>query len=154
MTHEGRIGFELRTLENQIRRKMTNQIRENGEKELTLMHHWIIGFLYENQNSDIYQKDIEYEFCINRSSASGILTLMETKGLIQRKTGSHDARCKKLVLMPKAIELHKKHMDAIEMLEDQINQSLTEEERRQFLTMINKIKKGLGTNLQRRQDYD
>lgn len=42
------------------------------------MHTWIIGFLQdrEDSNIDTFQKDIEEEFSINRSTTSEMLKLM------------------------------------------------------------------------------
>ena len=46
----------------------------------------------------MYQKDLEGEFGITRSTASRVLRLMEHKGLLERQSVPHDARLKKLVL--------------------------------------------------------
>ena len=66
----------------------------------TLMHTWIIGFIQEREekNIDTFQKDIEKEFSINRSTTSEMIKLMCKKGMIKRVAVSHDARLKKIVL--------------------------------------------------------
>ena len=45
---------------------------------------------------DTFQKDIESEFSINRSTTSEMLKLMCKKGMIQRVPVAHDARLKKI----------------------------------------------------------
>ena len=71
------IGFENKRLENEIHSRMTAYRAAMGGEELTMMQSWIIRFLYEHSEEDIYQRDIEAEFSIARSTATGILKLME-----------------------------------------------------------------------------
>ena len=52
-------GFEVRRLDHVFARNLEAKVREKGIDELTLMHGWIIRYLIENQDKDIYQKDIE-----------------------------------------------------------------------------------------------
>lgn len=42
----------------------------------------------------IFQKDLETEFCIGRSTVTNILNLMEKKGFVRRESVSYDARLK------------------------------------------------------------
>ena len=69
--------------------------RERGVDELTAMHGWILGYLCRNEHKDIFQKDIEAEFKICRSTVTNILKLMEKKGYIKRESVPYDARLKK-----------------------------------------------------------
>ena len=78
------IGFENKRLENEIHSRMTAYRAAMGGEELTMMQSWIIRFLYEHSEEDIYQRDIEAEFSIARSTATGILKLMEKRGYIRR----------------------------------------------------------------------
>ncbi len=41
-----------------------------------------------NEGKEIFQKDIEAEFNIRRSTATGILKLMEKNGFINRQTSA------------------------------------------------------------------
>ena len=70
-----KIGHELRTLDNMMSRNLMAAARERGVDELTAMHGWILGYLCRNEHKDIFQKDIEAEFKICRSTvklSSGI----------------------------------------------------------------------------------
>ena len=78
---------------------------------------------------------MEKEFRINRATASGILSLMERKGLIQRSSVSHDARLKKLELTPKGRELHERHMAGLQQVECMVEQALTPPE----LDQVNRL---------------
>ena len=76
---------------------------------------------------------------MRRSTATGILQLMEKNGLITRSPVSHDARLKKLTLTPKAIEQHQRIVKGIRTVEERVSQCLTPEERRTFLGLCEKI---------------
>ena len=74
-----KIGHELRTLDNILSRNLMAAARERGVDELTAMHGWILGYLCRNEHKDIFQKDIEAEFKICRSTVTNILKLMEKR---------------------------------------------------------------------------
>lgn len=111
--------------------------------KLTLMHGWIIAYLYDHRDEDVYQKDIENAFSIARSTVTSILKLMEKKNYITRESVESDARLKKLVLTETGIELHYKIENMITKNETLLDSLLTKEEKIQFLFLINKILSGL-----------
>ncbi|MDI3536722.1 MAG: hypothetical protein PWP30_1204, partial [Eubacteriaceae bacterium] len=97
MKNDKRIGFEIKTLSNRIRQYI-NEVMEK-DPDITGIQGWIIGYISRHQNSqDVFQRDIEKEFNVRRSTVSGILNTMEKKGLIIRQTVDFDARLKKITL--------------------------------------------------------
>ena len=75
----------------------------DGENELTHMQrHMLFYILMESLNRELYQKDVEEEFHIRRSTATGMLQLMEKNGFITRESVPQDARLKKIVPTKKA----------------------------------------------------
>ncbi|MDD5969473.1 MAG: MarR family winged helix-turn-helix transcriptional regulator [Candidatus Fimousia sp.] len=92
------------------------------------MNMWISDFLYDNRETEIYQKDIEAEFFINRATASKMLALMEEKQLIRRIVSEKDARLKKMELLPKGYELHEVCVVIREEIENKLTQTLSSEE--------------------------
>ncbi len=58
---------------------------------MTMMHGWIIRYLYENREQDIFQKDIEQRFAVGRSTVTNLIQLMEKKGFVKRESGKQDA---------------------------------------------------------------
>lgn len=144
--HEGpnkdKIGYEIKTLSNLIKRRIDNS--EVFSDEVTGMHGWILGFLYHNRGKrDIFQRDIEAEFSIRRSTVTGILQLMEKNNLILREPVEYDARLKKLVLTPQAIEIHEAIQKELANLERQLSKDLTTEELTAFFTVIRKMRKNI-----------
>ena len=77
------LGRELHRLDNGIRRFLCkNSAAIKSKDEVTGTNLRIIRFLKANEQRDIYQKDVEKEFGITRSTASRVLVLMEEKGLV------------------------------------------------------------------------
>ena len=99
------IGFEIKQTSKMIHRYINKLAAVEHANEMTGTHAWILRYLWENRNREIFQKDIEKRFDINRSSATGLLKLMEKNGLITREPVPYDARLKRIVMTEKAISL-------------------------------------------------
>ena len=129
------LGFDIRTLSLLIKRF----IDDNGNKQyvdnLTGMHGWVIGYLYENRDRDIYQRDLESQFSIRRSPATGILQLMEKNGLILRESVASDARLKSLIPTQRAVHLDKQIGEYLQRTEQRLTQGLTDEQIALFLNI-------------------
>ena len=135
------IGREIKILSNMIKRKIDSAAVFAQNQEVTGMHGWIIGYLYRSrERGDIFQRDIEAEFSIRRSTATGILQLMEKNDLIIREAVGYDARLKKLVLTPRAIAIHEEVIRVLEELEEQLASGLTEEDIAAFFVTLRKMK--------------
>ncbi|MCD8025604.1 MAG: MarR family transcriptional regulator [Clostridiales bacterium] len=89
------ISREIKALDNILNRKLIAIATKAGVEQVTVMHGWIIKYLYINRENDIFQKDIEAEFAIARSTVTSILKLMEKKNYIRRISIESDARLKK-----------------------------------------------------------
>lgn len=63
---------------------------------------WILRYLDDHRDRDVFQKDLENAFKIRRSTVSKTVELMEQKQLLVRESVNGDARMKKLCLTPKA----------------------------------------------------
>ena len=102
---ERQIGYEVRTL-NQVIGRLVNSYQSKVDEKagINRMQGWIIGYLYRHSEEAVFQKDLEAEFQMARSTASGILQAMEKKGLITREPIPRDARLKRLVLTEKGME--------------------------------------------------
>lgn len=138
------IGVEIRTLNNLIKRGLKGSKIKSEIEKITPMHALVMGYLYENNNGkDVYQRDLETNFSIRRSTVTGILKLMEKNGLIIREPVSFDARLKKLVLTQKAITIHETVIDEIDRIESRLSKGLTEKELDIFFNVIDKIKKNI-----------
>ena len=138
-----KIGLEIRKLNHEMNRNLELQVKAEGIDEVTLMHGWIMRYLYENREKEIYQKDIEKHFSIGRSTVTSIIQLMEKKGFIERQAVQSDARLKKVLLTEKGEKTH----ETIETLIIQLNQNMMEgiepEELQTFLEVLSKIRQNI-----------
>lgn len=76
-----------------------------GVSDVTTVQGWVICFIYEQaEYKNVFQRDIEQELDIRKSSATNLLQRMEKKGFIIRTPMPRDARWKKLELTQKAID--------------------------------------------------
>lgn len=76
-----KLGSIIRGLHGAFSKKFMACGMAVGLDEVTLMHGWIMGYLYHNQGKAVYQKTIESDFNIRRSTVTTILQLMEKKGI-------------------------------------------------------------------------
>ena len=143
MDYKKSIGLEIRILSNLCRREMDRSSSIQYVESVTGTNGWIIGYLADNQGRDIFQRDLEEEFSVRRSTASKVLKLMEQKGLIRRESVPYDARLKKLVLPDTALEMHSHVVRDSERLEAKLTKGLTDEELQTFFAIAEKIKDNL-----------
>ena len=137
------IGHEIKAVNHIIHRKMLESAVKNGVDKVTIMHGWIIAYLYNNQDKDIFQKNLEREFSISRSSVTNILQLMEKKGYIKRVSVENDARLKKIMLTEKGISIKNSMDQAIKSNEQEFDSVFTPEEKQTFLFLIRKLRAGI-----------
>lgn len=140
-----RIGLELRSLSNLIRRYFEFSSHKKEIESTTGNNGWIIGYLANNAKNDIYQKDIEDYFTITRSTASKVLSLMEQKGLIQRQAVAQDARLKKIVLTDKAWKIEEVMRKDAEKMESTLIKGFTEEEIGTLYSYLIRMKENIST---------
>ena len=93
-------GRLIHALSHHLRRR--SPVSEGGGELTHMQRHILFYILMESLNREIYQKDVEEEFHIRRSTATGMLQLMEKSGFITRESVPQDARLKKIVPTKKA----------------------------------------------------
>lgn len=89
MEQRQHLGHEIKTVSNLIKRRISNTSIFAAFDRLTGMHGWFIGFIYHRNVVWIntFQRDMEAEFSIRRSTATRILQLMEKRSDYQRNCG-------------------------------------------------------------------
>jgi len=140
-----RIGLELRTLNNLIRRRCDFSSHKKEIETITGNNGWIIGFLAENTAAgrDVYQKTIEEHFNITRSATSNALSLMEQKGLITRFEDEHDGRRKKIILTEKAEQLKKLMKEDFDTFESTLTKGFSNDELETLYNFFQRMKDNL-----------
>ncbi len=139
------VSSQLRTLTRRIHRFIENSPNKKQIDSVTGTNGWIIAYLSCKKDDDIFQRDIEKEFDITRSTASKVIDLMEQKGLIERQKVSSDARLKKISLTPKAEQLSVLFEKDQQILEETLTKGFTPEEKQTLNEYIIRMKNNLGT---------
>ena len=85
-----RIGFELKKITTRMKRILDLQCADSREP-ITGVQGWIVAYVCNNPDRDVFQRDIEEMFRIRRSTATGILNGMQAAGLISRRAVDYDA---------------------------------------------------------------
>jgi MarR family transcriptional repressor of mepA len=103
----------------------------------------IIGYIYENQENDLIQKDLADRFHLSGASITSMLQGLEQKGFIERKIPANNERQKNIYVLPKAIELIEAFNYSFQKVEDEFVQALNEEEKQILKEMLIKINERL-----------
>lgn len=144
------LGFELKAANNMIRRKMEVIFAQQDGYELNGMQGPLLGYLYhKSRNGDVYQKDVEREFRIRRSTATVMLQSLEQKGYLVRVASTEDARLKRILLTEKAIRHHDLIEEQIRIFNRELEAGLTEEEKETFFRILDKMMHNLGMDGER-----
>ncbi|WP_455539289.1 MarR family winged helix-turn-helix transcriptional regulator [Terrisporobacter sp.] len=138
------VGFEIKTVHNLLKRDFESLPIHDKIKDVTGMQKWIIGYLSDNNEKDIFQKDLEEEFSIRRSTATGILQLLEKNNLITRQPVSYDARLKKIVLTQKALNIQDEINEEIKVHEEKISKDISKDDLEIFFKVMEQIRVNLG----------
>ena len=121
-----RIGTELGMLGNLLKRQMVCTTGKDEMANITGMH-----------------------FRIRRSTATGILNLMEEHGLLRREPVEHDRRLKRLVLTDCAKALYERIQQAMDQTEALMEEGIDPEELAVWFSVCEKIRANL-ENYQRK----
>ena len=113
------------------------------DDNITVSQAYVIDFITDNKDKDIFQKDLELEFDLKRSSVSLMLNNMEKHDLIKRVPVAGDARLKKLVLTEKAVEISRKISSAIDSVEGKLLENMEQDEINSLLNMLGKIRSNI-----------
>ncbi len=138
------VGFEIKTVHNLLKRDFESLPIHEKNKNITRMQKWVINYLSEHQGEDVFQRDLEEEFSVRRSTATGILQLMEKNDLITRQPVSYDARLKKLVLTQKALDIQSEINEEIKSHDKKLSKNISDEDLEVFFKVMKQIRKNLG----------
>lgn len=143
------VGKLIKSIDKLMMRNADLLDEEGIKDKVSPMQGWIIGHLFMNQGKTIYQKDLEQEFGLPKSTLATILKQLEEKGYIMRVCAEHDSRLKAITLSEKGLCIRCAFVEHI----DQINQMMCEdvslEEIEAFLRIGKKMRQNLEDNLMR-----
>lgn len=139
-----KLGLSIEKINHIISRKMDSAVIKAIGDNLSVSQAYVIDFIaVEGKYREIFQKDLEKEFDLKRSSVSLMLNNMEKNDLIKRVSVSEDARLKQIILTEKSIKIYEKVSVAIDSVENKLAENLKPEEIKTFLDIIDKMRNNL-----------
>lgn len=105
--------------------------------EMQLLRH--IGF-----HGEVSQRHLADTLGVDKAMISRTLQRLEEKGYLIRKEDEKDARSKKVVALPPALEIHKEGKGLSEQFYDSITETFTSEE----LTLLDRMLRKMADNAQ------
>lgn len=139
------VDKEICCVANLIRREVDSYsfANLNENERITRMNGWIIEYIHDRKESDVFQKDLEHEMSITRSTASKIIELMEQKGLIEKSSVEYDARLKKLTLTPKAVKFIDEMEETSKKVYEKVMRGFSKDEEELLRSYMIRIKKNM-----------
>lgn len=97
-------GAWINLLSHKIKTQLNATCQSLG---ITGVQSWVIyHILVHSKDGPVYQRDIETAFGLSRSTATGILQLLEKNGIIRRESVASDGRLKRLIPTQRAVDLN------------------------------------------------
>ena len=138
-----KLGCAIRQMNTAFKRRFLKEGTEAGIDEVTIMHGWIMGYLEHNTHRDIYQKTIEADFSMGKSTVTSIVKLMEQKGYIRREAVPGDARLKKIVLTEEGKQMSTLCKSTLDQIDTSMLQGIPSEEIDIFFSVADRIHRNL-----------
>ena len=141
MRNEEQIGYQIKELCRLLDKAIYYKglLNTNGDA-VTARDGWMLGYLYHRRDKEVFQKDMEADFHMAKSSVTAALQGLEKNGYIRREPVERDARLKKIVVTERGIQLHDSIKQSIEDMERKLAADLTPEQRQQLFAMWEQIK--------------
>ena len=128
---ENDCGMWINVLAHKLKKSMNVSVQSLGLTGVQCrIMYYILG---KCGDGPVFQRDVESAFRFSRSTATGILQLMEKNGLIRRESVAGDARLKNLVPTEKAAHLVAQIGESLQRMEQQLTYGLSDEQLSQFL---------------------
>lgn len=135
------IGSNLTAVANFYNHRRTELQKKIYSNAFGASNGYIISYLCENEDKNIFQRDIERKFDLSRSTVSTILKELEKEGLIERKSVIIDARLKKVVPTQKAKMINEACSKEIAHFFYDLASNLSDDEFCTFVKVLNTLKK-------------
>ena len=138
-----RIGFEIKKLNMLISGQLRQATSINELNEVTNTHGYVLKYLAQRENEEVFQRDIEKEFAISRPTVSEIINAMEKNGMVERKAVERDARLKQIIITEKGKALNALVRQEFDAFEERLSGLITPEEKQALEEIIRKLSDGL-----------
>ena len=137
--------YYIKDLEKLILRSLIidKRVEELSKSHPTPTQMQIVGYILDNIDKNIYQRDLENALNLRRATISGVLQSMEKRDFIKRVVDENDTRTKKIILNKKAKDIFEKNKLHLDELEKIAIKDILNEDLEVFLKVINKMVENL-----------
>ncbi|CAH1220647.1 Transcriptional regulator SlyA [Paenibacillus auburnensis] len=127
----------IRDIGMKIRGMANTRLSELG---LNTQQGQMMGYIFENQDKGVIQKDLADHFNRTGASITSMLQGLEKKGYIKREIPKENERQKRIYLLQKGADLVEEFDEIFMEVENSITRGLTEEESETFMKLLIKVK--------------
>ena len=134
-------GAWINLLSHKVKARLNAMMQDLG---ITAVQSRVIYYILVHcQEGPVFQRDIENVFGLSRSTATGILQLLERDGMIYRESVSSDARLKSIVPTKKAVTIDAQVLELIVGIEHKLVSGISEEEQSLFFSITDRMAQNL-----------
>lgn len=126
---------------HEVRRALDTIIATEVSTELTGMRGMVLGYIVDHVSAgaDVYQRDLETNFHIRRSSVTTLLQGMEQCGFITRKAVEQDARLKSLVPTEKGLACRQQIEACVNRFDAQLKNGISDAELQRLYAVLDTV---------------
>lgn len=130
-------------LSHLVRRATEQQM---ADLEISSVQSRVLGYLWWKtwKKEPAFQKELEAEFKIRRSSVCSVVQCLEKRGLLELQKRKYRCQTKRSwLLTDEGMKIQSEVINRLEQMESKMNGWLTPEERSWWIRCINKLETGL-----------
>lgn len=131
---------EVRSIARLLQREISQSVLPYG---VSRQQYQVLSYLYHKQSCDVYQRDVEAQFGMPRSTVSGLMKDLEENGLILRQPVESDSRLKRLMLTEKSLNICRRVRQGMVELNQQLAGGISEDELSVFWKVADQMKANL-----------
>lgn len=132
------VGIAVKNLSNEIFRFISATFKQHFAGEYSPMQILFVHYIGNNQPA-VYQRDLEQNFNIRRSTATGILQHLEKSAVIERTSSPTDGRLKTIQLTATGAELHQQSVAIFQEINQQLARNISAADLQTFFQVIDQI---------------
>jgi len=140
-----RINRKLKTISCLVKEEFNDSELVKSNPDITTVRGFVLGYInrHNQEQVNVYQKDIERDFRISKATASELLDSLEEQQLIKRVVDEQDKRKKRLELTEPSISLTNRINNLIDEINEKMIQGFSKEEVLEFNQYLDRIIKNL-----------
>ena len=144
---EKNLGYLLKTTSHYFKQCVNKSPVFQNHPEIQQGSSFVLHYLENHKNTNVYQKDFEKYFGFTKSTITGMLNGLEDQGYIRRLKENSDGRLRRIVLTPQGLLLNEEIHQAFQEAEEAVYRLFTAEEYLGLIANLEKVKKYLEVKL-------